>query len=78
MFISFKVNSDSASVLGLWEQSKVVSARLVRGALNVSCTGSKSLSRKAQGIVCALDRSQGKSCVSHSESISFSRMKPCT
>ena len=54
VFTSFKVSSDSASFLGVWEQSKVVSARPLRGALSISCTGSKGL-RKAQRIVWDLD-----------------------
>ena len=50
VFTSFMMSSDSASFLGVWEQSKVISARPLRGALNIFCTGSKGL-RKAQRIV---------------------------
>lgn len=46
------MNSDS--VLGLWEQRQVVGVRLLRAPLNVTCSGSKSLSRKGKRAICAL------------------------
>lgn len=50
IFVSFKVNSDSASGVGCCEQSRGVSARALRGTLIVSCRAGRVSAERQRGL----------------------------